>query len=44
MCGLLKAARRPLTDERKQLDLDADGWEVLERLTNRLEHHVHFDI
>ena len=43
MCGLLKAARRPLTDEWKQFDLDADGWEVLERLTNRLEHHVHFE-
>jgi hypothetical protein len=43
MCGLLKAARRPLTDEWKHFDLDADGWKVLERLTSRLERHLSFE-
>jgi hypothetical protein len=42
MCGLLKAARRPLTDKCKHFDLDADG-KVLERLTDRLECHLNFE-
>ena len=36
MCGLLKAARLPLTDEWKRYDLDAEGWRALEQLTDRL--------
>jgi hypothetical protein len=43
MCGLLKAARRPLTDEWKRFDLDAMGWRLLDALTNRLIRHVNFE-
>ena len=43
MCGLLKAARLPLTDEWKRYDLDAEGWRALEQLTDRLIHHLHFE-
>jgi hypothetical protein len=43
MCGLLKAARRPLTDEWKRFDLDADGWRRLERLTDWLVRHISFE-
>ena len=43
MCGLLKAARRPLSDEWKRYDLDADGWRRLEQLTDRLVSHTSFE-
>jgi hypothetical protein len=43
MCGVLKAARRPLSDELKRFDLDAGGWALLERLTDRLVRHVSFE-
>jgi hypothetical protein len=43
MCGLLKAARRPLSDEWKRYDLDADGWHHLEQLTDRLVRHTSFE-
>src|SRR5712692_5447176 len=43
MCGVLKAARRPLTDESKRLELDPDGWELLEKLTDRLVRHTSFE-
>jgi len=43
MCGVLKAARRPLTDEWKRFDLDADGWERLETLADRLVRHANFE-
>jgi hypothetical protein len=43
MCSLLKAARRPLTEEWKRFDLDREGWNLLDRLTDRLVHHLHFE-
>jgi hypothetical protein len=43
MCGVLKAARRPLSDEWKRYDLDADGWRRLEQLTDRLVRHTNFE-
>ena len=43
MRGLLKAARRPLTDEWKPFDLDPEGWRVLDNLADRLVHHRHFE-
>jgi hypothetical protein len=43
VCSLLKAARRPLTEEWKRFDLDREGWNLLDRLTDRLVHHLHFE-
>jgi hypothetical protein len=43
MCSVLKAARRPLSDEWKRYDLDPDGWYLLDRLTDRLIRHVSFE-
>jgi len=43
MRSLLKAARRPLTDEWKRYDLDPEGWRVLDNLADRLVHHRHFE-
>lgn len=43
MCGLLKAARRPLSDEWKRYDLDSDGWRRLRQLTDRLVRHTSFE-
>jgi hypothetical protein len=43
MCGVLKAARRPLSDEWKRFDLDAEGWGLLDALTDRLVRHVNFE-
>ncbi len=43
ICRLLKAARRPLTDEWKHFDLDRKGWALLDQLTDRLVHHLHFE-
>lgn len=42
MCGLLKAARRPLTGGWERFDLDADGQHRLEQLTDRLVRHSSF--
>jgi hypothetical protein len=43
MCGLLKAARRPLTREWKRFDLDREGWKLLDQLTDRLVRHLQFE-
>ena len=36
LCGLWKAARRPLPTELRTSILDGEGWDVLYRLANRL--------
>lgn len=43
MRGLLKVARRPLTDEWKPYRLDPERWRVLDNLADRLVHHRHFE-
>ena len=43
VCSLLKAARRPLTGEWRRFDLDRESWNLLDRLTDRLVHHLHFE-
>jgi hypothetical protein len=43
VCRLLKAARRPLTEEWERFDLDREGWNLLDRLTDRLVRHLHFE-
>jgi hypothetical protein len=43
MCGVLKAARRPLPADQKHYDLDLAGWDLVRRLSNRLARHLSFE-
>jgi hypothetical protein len=43
MCGLLKAARRPLGPDWERYGLDADGFHRLDRLVRKLNAHLHFE-
>ena len=43
LCGLWKAARRPLPAEWRTSILDSEGWDVLYRLADRLARHLSFE-
>lgn len=43
LCGLWKAARRPLPTEWRTSILDGEGWDVLYRLADRLVRHPSFE-
>lgn len=43
LCGLWKAARRPLPPEWRTSILDGDGWDLLYGLADRLARHLSFE-
>src|SRR6266496_3930822 len=43
LCGLWKAARRPLPEEWKTSVLDSEGWDLLSKLADRLARHLSFE-
>jgi len=43
LCGLWKAARRPVPTEWRTSILDGEGWDVRYRLADRLARHLSFE-
>lgn len=43
LCGLWKAARRPLPEKWKTSVLDSEGWDLLSKLADRLARHLSFE-